>query len=42
MPDVAAKMHAELNAWQEETKAPIPTEPNPEYDLGFKRKGGRK
>jgi hypothetical protein len=36
LPDVAAKLHAELNAWQKQTHAPIPTTPNPEYDLGHK------
>jgi len=31
MPDVFAKLRAELDAWQAETKAPIPTTPNPEF-----------
>jgi arylsulfatase A-like enzyme len=33
MPDVAAKLHAELDAWQAKTKAPIPQTPNPECVL---------
>jgi arylsulfatase A-like enzyme len=31
MPDVFAKLRAELDTWQAETKAPIPATPNPEY-----------
>jgi arylsulfatase A-like enzyme len=31
MPGVLAKMRAELDAWQAETKAPIPATPNPDY-----------
>ena len=33
MPDRAAQMRAQLDAWQAETKAPIPTEPNPQCIL---------
>ena len=36
MPELAAKLRAEMNAWQRDTKAPIPTELNPEYDLAAK------
>ncbi len=31
MPKLAAKLQAELNAWQQEVKAPIPGIPNPNY-----------
>ena len=31
MPELAAKLHAELNAWQKEVEAPIPDIPNPKY-----------
>ncbi len=31
MPELAAKLHAELNAWQKEVKAPIPDILNPKY-----------
>jgi len=37
MPEIATRMRAELDAWQRDTKAPIPTELNPEYDLGAKQ-----
>jgi arylsulfatase A-like enzyme len=33
MPDLTAKLRAELDAWQAATKAPIPSEPNPECVL---------
>lgn len=33
MPDLTAKLHAELDRWQADTHAPIPTEPNPECVL---------
>ncbi len=33
MPDLTAELRADLDAWQATTKAPIPTEPNPEYIL---------
>ncbi|MBC8867834.1 MAG: hypothetical protein H8E44_00360, partial [Planctomycetes bacterium] len=33
MPDLTASLRAELNAWQAETKAPIPKTPNPECVL---------
>jgi arylsulfatase A-like enzyme len=33
MPDLAAKLHAELDAWQAKTKAPIPQTPNPQCVL---------
>ena len=33
MPDLAAKLRAELDAWQAKTKAPIPKTPNPECVL---------
>ena len=36
MPELAARLRAELDAWQADTKAPIPSELNPEYDLGAK------
>lgn len=36
MPKLAAKLRAEMNAWQKDTKAPIPTELNPDYDLAAK------
>jgi|GEM_PF-190150 len=39
MPELAAKLRAEIDAWQAATKAPVPTTPNPEYDLTAKRKG---
>ena len=31
MPELAAKLQAELNTWQQEVKAPIPGIPNPNY-----------
>lgn len=31
MPELAAKLRAQMDAWQEATQAPIPTTPNPEY-----------
>jgi arylsulfatase A-like enzyme len=34
MPDRVAQLRAELNTWQEKTKAPVPTVPNPECILG--------
>ena len=33
MPDLAAKLRAELDAWQAKTEAPIPQTPNPECVL---------
>ena len=33
MPDKAAALRAELDAWQAETRAPVPTKPNPECIL---------
>jgi arylsulfatase A-like enzyme len=36
MPKLAAKLHAELKKWQKDTKAPVSTVPNPEYDLAAK------
>ena len=36
MPRLAAKLHTELKKWQKDTRAPIPTELNPEYDLAAK------
>jgi arylsulfatase A-like enzyme len=33
MPDRVAQLRAELNAWQADTKAPVPTEPNPKCIL---------
>jgi arylsulfatase A-like enzyme len=33
MPELTAKLRAELDAWQAETKAPIPRQPNPECVL---------
>ena len=31
-PDKAAELHAMLKDWREQTGAPVPTEPNPEFD----------
>jgi arylsulfatase A-like enzyme len=42
MPKLAAKLHAELKKWQADTNAPIPTVPNPEYDLSAKQTTGKK
>ncbi|MHC4250627.1 MAG: sulfatase [Planctomycetota bacterium] len=39
-PDVAAALRRELGAWQAETKAVIPTEPNPRFDKDAGEKGG--
>jgi arylsulfatase A-like enzyme len=39
-PDVAAELRRELRAWQAETKAVIPTEPNPRFDKDATGKGG--
>lgn len=36
MPDMAKKLRDEMDKWQKETKAPIPTVLNPEYDLSAK------
>ena len=36
MPKLAEKLYAELKKWQKDTKAPISTVPNPEYDLTAK------
>lgn len=36
MPELAAKLRGELDKWQKDTKAPIPTVLNPEYDLSAK------
>jgi len=36
MPKLAAELRAEMNAWQKNTNAPIPTELNQEYDLAAK------
>ncbi len=33
MPDLAAALRVELDRWQADTKAPVPTEPNPECVL---------
>jgi hypothetical protein len=35
-PELAAKLRGEMDEWQEETRAPIPTVLNPEYDLSAK------
>ncbi len=37
MPELAARLRAELDSWQAKTKAPIPTTLNPEYDLSAKK-----
>ena len=42
MPELAAKLRAELDAWQKDTKAPIPTVLNPEYDLSAKQTTGKR
>ena len=42
MPELAARLRAELDAWQADTRAPIPSEPNPEYDLGAKAPSRRR
>ncbi len=31
MPEKAKRLHAELMAWVKDTKAPVPTQPNPKY-----------
>ena len=31
-PEVVARLHSMMKAWREETGAPVPTEPNPEYE----------
>ena len=36
MPDIANTLRAELDTWQAQTNAPIPTALNPEYDLSAK------
>jgi len=41
-PELAEKLNAELKKWQKDTKAPIPTLPNPEYDLSAKAPGSQK
>lgn len=33
LPEMAARMRAEMDAWQKQTNAPIPNKLNPEYDL---------
>jgi hypothetical protein len=33
MPELAAKLRTELDQWQKDTKAPIPTTPNPDCIL---------
>lgn len=33
MPELTAKLRVQLDAWQVETNAPIPAEPNPECIL---------
>jgi arylsulfatase A len=35
-PELAAKLRGEMDEWQNETRAPIPTVLNPEYDLSGK------
>jgi len=37
MPELAAKLRAEMDKWQKDTNAPIPTVLNPEYDLSAKQ-----
>jgi len=32
MPDKTAELHAKMRAWRKQVDAPIPAEPNPEYD----------
>jgi len=41
MPELTARLRAEMDAWQAATKAPIPALPNPEYDLGAKPRNKR-
>lgn len=36
MPELTAKLRAELDAWQAQVDAPVPNIPNPEYDLSAK------
>ena len=31
-PGIAAELHAELRAWRQQTKAPVPTRPEPKFD----------
>ncbi len=42
MPKLAARLRAELKKWQKDTKAPISTVPNPEYDLAAKASKNKK
>ena len=37
MPELASKLRAEMDKWQKDTNAPIPTVLNPEYDLSAKQ-----
>jgi prepilin-type N-terminal cleavage/methylation domain-containing protein len=41
MPEMAKKLRDEMDKWQKETKAPIPTVLNPEYDLSAKPGSGK-
>lgn len=41
MPELAKKLRDEMDKWQKETKAPIPTVLNPEYDLSAKLGRGK-
>ena len=41
-PDLSARLHARLTAWQRETNAPTPREPNPAYDPAARSQGGGK
>ncbi len=41
MPKLAANLHTELKKWQKDTKAPVSTIPNPEYDLSAKKPTGK-
>jgi arylsulfatase A-like enzyme len=38
-PEMTAKLYARMQAWREETNAPVPTELNPEYDPQYAQQG---
>lgn len=40
-PEKTAELHQMMQSWRESTGAPVPTELNPDYDPGFRPKGGR-
>ncbi len=37
-PDKVKELHGLLKQWRKQTKAPVPTEPNPKYDAEFEKK----